>query len=90
MRIGEAGNDDPAPLWQALGDERPAPDAELPETGVGLDLERRLSPAFIRGRDYGTRASTLVLVGHDGGSRIHERRFGPDGVFEGETVLHSD
>lgn len=86
----DAGNDDPAPLWQALADERTAPDAELPETGVGLELERRLSPAFIRGRDYGTRASTLVLVGHDGGSRIHERRFGPDGVFEGETVLHSD
>ena len=83
----DAGLDDPAPLWQALADERLAPDAELPETGVGLDLERRLSPAFIRGRDYGTRASTLILVGHDGESRIHERRFGPDGVFEGETVL---
>lgn len=83
-----AGNDDPATLWQALADERTAPDVELPDTGVGLDLERRLSPAFIRGRDYGTRASTLILVGHDGQSRIHERRFGSDGVFEGETVLH--
>lgn len=85
-----AGDDDPAPLWQALADERPAPDADLPETGVGLDLERRLSPAFIRGRDYGTRASTLVLIDHDGLSRIHERRFGPDGVFAGETVLHRE
>lgn len=85
-----AGNDDLAPLWNALADERPAPDAELPDTGVGLDLERRLSPAFIRGRDYGTRASTLVLVGNDGQGRIHERRFGPDGMFEGETVLHGD
>ena len=85
-----ADNGDLTPLWQALADKRLAPDAELPETGVGLDLERRLSPAFIRGRDYGTRASTLVLVGHDGQSRIHERRFGPDGVFEGETVLHGD
>lgn len=84
-----AGNEDPAPLWNALADEQPAPEAELPDTGVGLDLERRLSPAFIRGHDYGTRASTLILVGHDGHSRIHERRFGPDGVFEGETVLRS-
>jgi len=82
-----AGDEDPAPLWRALADERHAPDAELPDTGVGRDLERRLSPAFIRGRDYGTRASTLILVGHDGHARIHERRFGPDGVFEGETVL---
>ena len=84
----DAGDDDPAPLWQALADQRLAPKAELPETGVGLELERRLSPAFIRGRDYGTRASTLILVAHGGESRIHERRFGPDGVFEGETVLH--
>lgn len=75
------------PLWQALADERIAADADLPDTGVGIDLERRLSPAFIRGRDYGTRASTLVLVGHDGDSRIIERRFGPEGVFEGETAL---
>lgn len=83
----DAGLDDPAPLWRALADERLAADAELPDTGVGLDLERRLSPAFIRGHDYGTRAGTLILVGHDGRGRIHERRFGPDGVFEGETVL---
>ncbi|MEF9977329.1 MAG: NRDE family protein [Thermomonas sp.] len=84
----DAGHDDLDPLWQALADERIAADTDLPETGVGIELERRLSPAFIRGKDYGTRASTLILVGHDGESRIHERRFGPDGVFEGETVLH--
>ncbi|HSD17042.1 MAG TPA: NRDE family protein [Thermomonas sp.] len=86
----DGDNDDLAPLWQALADEHLAADAELPDTGVGLDLERRLSPAFIRGRDYGTRASTLILVGHDGHDHIHERRFGPDGVFEGETVLRGD
>lgn len=82
-----AGGDDPQPLWDALVDERIAADDTLPDTGVGLDLERRLSPAFIRQREYGTRASTLILVGHDGDARIHERRFGPEGVYEGETVL---
>lgn len=83
----QAGREDPQPLWDALADEQVAADAELPDTGVGIALERRLSPAFLRGAVYGTRASTLVLVGHDGSARIHERRFGPDGVFEGETVL---
>ena len=83
----DAGHDDLALLWQALADERQAADADMPDTGVGLALERRLSPAFIRGQDYGTRASTVILIGHDGESRIHERRFGPEGVFEGETVL---
>ena len=48
-----------------------------------------LSAAFIREHDYGTRASTLVLVGHDGGATIIERRFGPGGVFEGETALEA-
>lgn len=84
----DAGHDDLDPLWQALADERIAADADLPDTGVGLDLERRLSAAFIRGKDYGTRASTIILVGEAGQARIHERRFGPSGVFEGETSLH--
>ena len=86
----EAGGEDLQPLWHALADERIAPDVELPDTGVGLELERRLSPAFIRGSAYGTRASTIIAVDHDGRGFIHERRFGPDGVFAGETVLRND
>jgi len=81
--------DDLASLWQALADERGAPDNELPDTGVGIELERRLAPVFIRGATYGTRASSIVLVDHEGRGRIHERRFGPHGVFEGETTLDS-
>ncbi|WP_337178994.1 NRDE family protein [Hydrogenophaga borbori] len=74
-------------LWNALADEwRPA-DADLPATGIALPLERHLSAAFIRGEDYGTRASTLVAVGHDGQGFIVERRFGPQGVFLGETRM---
>lgn len=84
-----AGEADLEPLWAALADERVADDALLPDTGVGLALERRLSAAFIREHHYGTRASTLVLVGHDGGATIIERRFGPSGVFEGETALEA-
>ena len=85
----DAGDDHLQPLWDALADERPAADAELPDTGVGLELERLLSPVFIRGETYGTRASTIIAVDHDGRGFIHERRFGPDGVFEGETVLRN-
>ncbi len=78
---------DPAPLWRALADETTAADEELPDTGVALELERLLSPAFIRGPTYGTRASTIVAIDHHGHGWISERRFGPDGVFEGETTL---
>ena len=40
-----------------------AADADLPDTGVGLDRERMLSPIFITTPDgrYGTRCSTLIL-----------------------------
>ena len=54
---------------------------------MGFELERRLSPAFIRDSRYGTRASTLIAIDHTGRGWISERRFGPEGVFEGETTL---
>lgn len=85
LRVG--GAEDFAPLFAALADETRAPDAELPDTGVGLERERLLSPAFIRGERYGTRASTVVAIGHDGKGVIAERRFGPQGRFDGETRL---
>jgi uncharacterized protein with NRDE domain len=81
---------DPQPLWRALADERIAADAQLPDTGVGLDLERKLSPAFIRDPVYGTRASTIIAIDYQGRGYISERRFGPDGVFEGETTLFNN
>ena len=89
-RWSETEATDPAPLWQALADERVAADAALPDTGVGIALERKLSSAFISGPDYGTRASTLIAIDYQGRGYISERRFGPDGAFEGETTLRND
>ena len=73
-----------APLFEALADTTPAPDARLPDTGVGLDMERLLSPPFVRGPRYGTRCSTVVLV-DDSGFVFAERRFAPDAVPSGST-----
>lgn len=86
--IDHGGGLDFAPLFEALADEQVAPDAQLPDTGVGLERERWLSSAFIRGQDYGTRASTVVAIGHDGAGLIVERSFGPAGRFRGEVTLH--
>lgn len=82
-----AGDGGLEPLWAALADEQQAQDAQLPSTGVPLELERLLSSAFIRGTDYGTRASTIVAIDRDGGGFIHERSFGADGVYLGETRM---
>lgn len=76
-----------AALFAALADEEIAADADLPDTGIGLERERWLSAAFIRGESYGTRASTIVAIGHNGCGTIVERRFGPNGRFDGETRL---
>ena len=69
----------PAALFALLADERSAPDEALPDTGVGLELERVLSTAFIRTPNYGTRCSTVLLVDRTGRVRFEERSFGPDG-----------
>ncbi len=74
------------PLFTALRDTTPAPDAALPDTGVGLEMERWLSPPFVQGGRYGTRCSTVVLVGRDA-TVFAERRFGPDGVPGGESFI---
>lgn len=57
----EARSDDEL-LLRCLRDTSPAPDRELPDTGVGLERERLLSPPFIISDAYGTRCSTLVRL----------------------------
>jgi len=85
--LAHTDTDDVEPLFEALADARTWPDTQLPDTGIGLERERLLSPAFIRGHAYGTRASTVVALGRDGGGVIVERRWGPMGVALGQTRL---
>ena len=73
------------PLFEALADTTPARDESLPDTGVGLALERRLSPPFISDEVYGTRCSTIVLA-TDAGFLFAERRFGPCAARLGDSV----
>jgi uncharacterized protein with NRDE domain len=49
-------------LFALLADRAVAPDRELPDTGVGLEWERALSPLFITSPNYGTRSSTVLLI----------------------------
>lgn len=58
-----------------LADRTPAPVEALPNTGVGLALEKFLSPVFIAGDDYGTRASTVLTLGSKGRGVLVERVF---------------
>jgi uncharacterized protein with NRDE domain len=64
-------------LFEVLGDTSIAADEHLPDTGVGLERERALSPAFIRSPGYGTRSSTVILVDYSNNVTFIERVFDP-------------
>lgn len=63
-------------------DHRPS-EALLPDTGVGLELERFLSPLFIVGETYGTRSTTVVTIDRTGEIQVSEQRYGRGGVAVG-------
>jgi len=60
----------PAPevgeLIRLLDDPAPFSDELLPDTGIGPERERFLSPLFIRGDSYATRSTTVILVDRNG------------------------
>jgi uncharacterized protein with NRDE domain len=72
-------------LFALLSDRSLAPDDLLPSTGVTREWERLLSSAFIASDGYGTRSSTVVLIGRDGNIGFVERTFGPNGEPGGEA-----
>lgn len=77
-------DDDPAPaLFDMLSDAEGAADERLPDTGVGLEWERRLSAALITGADYGTRASTVVTISDRGDVFFEERTRSAKGAVAG-------
>lgn len=61
-------------LLRMLADRTPA-ETGLPDTGIGVELERRVSAAFVADREYGTRCSTVVMMHADGSLLFSERRF---------------
>ena len=58
----KAAKVEPEVLLEALYDEQRAPAQDLPDTGVGSELEQALSSMFIKIPNYGTRCSTVVLI----------------------------
>ena len=77
---------DDTPLREQLRDDRPAPDAELPRTGVSLAWERMLSSAFIRAPGYGTRCSTVITRDRHGWAHFTESTWNEVGIETGRVV----
>jgi len=66
---------DPEQIFADLSDPAPFAGGLLPDTGVGPERERLLSPIFIADDDYGTRSTTVLLVDRSGGVTFIERTF---------------
>ncbi|HEY1957829.1 MAG TPA: NRDE family protein [Polyangiaceae bacterium] len=77
-------------LFRILADDARAPDDDLPATGVPLEVERALSPAFVRlpALAYGTRCSTVILGRAGGGFDFEERTFDATGALAGTVREH--
>lgn len=85
--IGATSDNLSTPLFAALAQRAEAVDDALPDTGVSLELERRLSAAFIHSPGYGTRCSTLILVRADGLATFIERPFDDHGVAAADKTF---
>jgi uncharacterized protein with NRDE domain len=72
-----AKHETPSPegLFELLSDRSMAPDDALPETGVGIEWERILSPIYILSPTYGTRSSTVILIDKDDHASFIDRTF---------------
>jgi uncharacterized protein with NRDE domain len=76
--LNKKGNELEEELFALLADKRVPPDGKLPSTGIGLEWERLLSTIFIESPIYGTRSSTILLIGKNRRVRFVEK------VFDGQ------
>lgn len=70
---------EPDRVFALLRDTTPAPEAELPRTGLSPAREKLLSSPFIVSPEYGTRCSTVIAIGADRRVLLSEQSYGPDG-----------
>lgn len=80
---------DPISLAEILQNTQQAPDKELPQTGVPLEIERMLSPLFIQNKDsaYGTRCTSVLLFNGQGNIDFHEISYNEQGMLAASNLL---
>ena len=72
-------------ILDLLRDARPAPDDDLPDTGVSHAMESALSSIFIEGAHYGTRCSTVLTIDNDNKLKFSERRYDANAICTGTS-----
>ena len=66
-------------IFKCMSNTDQYPDEILPDTGVGIELERYFSSIFIPGNKfgYGTRCTTIILVDSNDHVDYYERSYKP-------------
>lgn len=67
-------------LFNIMNNAEEATGETLPNTGLNTDLERKLSPLFIRTPDYGTRSTTILLIDKKENVTFVERTYSNEGL----------
>jgi uncharacterized protein with NRDE domain len=88
--LGSGHAPDSEVLFDLLADRTPAGDGQLPDTGVDLETERKLSPIFINLDGYGTRSSTVVIMAAAGRVFFAERNYDENGAVIGTGRFEFD
>lgn len=74
-------------LLNLLTDSTRADDAQLPDTGVGFDLEKMLSAICIKSENYGTCCSTVLTIEKSGKVEFTERTYPVGNRVEGQVTF---
>ena len=75
-------------IYDFLSNDVKAPDETLPDTGIGQEWERALSPAMIVTDKYGTRCSTALTISSGGDVDFEERSRDENGKVTGIAAYH--
>lgn len=72
-------------LLGILGSREQFLDHQLPDTGLGLEMERTLSPPFIVSDSYGTRCTTVLMIDAKGRATFTEQSY-----YRGQATERQD
>lgn len=62
-------------IFELLNRSEPFPEEQLPDTGLSPEMEKAVSPVFIKTETYGTRSSTLLMIDKNGYVTFTERNY---------------
>ena len=74
-------------LFNLMQNSQQATLNKLPNTGVPVEWEQRLSSIFIKSPEYGTRTTNIITQDHNGNISVYDRSYNAQGVCVDEQCF---